>query len=167
MSAQLASVTTFSAHLALADGVTVSINAPTFGALGAIVERLQAANDSPAAAAAPGKSKPAATAAGTSAATPTAAPSAAAAPAPAAGDAGNASTPAASPPASTASSSAASGSSEVSFDSLKKAFLGLSTKAGGRALCEGVLRPYGLAKLSEAKPEQYAAILKAIEEAAK
>lgn len=61
---------------------------------------------------------------------------------------------------------AASAPSPVDFDTLKKAFLALSTKAGGRALCEGVLKPHGLAKLSEAKPEQYAAVLSAIEQAA-
>jgi hypothetical protein len=53
----------------------------------------------------------------------------------------------------------------VQFDELKKAFLNLSTKADGRAKCEGVLKPFGLAKLSEAKPEQYPAILAAIKQA--
>lgn len=61
------------------------------------------------------------------------------------------------------STSAAPG---VSFDELKKAFLSLSTKTGGRTLCEGVLKPLGLGKLSEAKPEQYAALLDAINKAA-
>ena len=80
-----------------------------------------------------------------------------------------ASTPTAAPAAapSQASTAATDLAPEVSFDQLKKAFLGLSTKADGRAKCEGVLKPFGLAKLSEAKPEQYAAVLAAIEEASK
>jgi hypothetical protein len=61
--------------------------------------------------------------------------------------------------------SAASPSEAVTFDQLKKAFLSLSTKDGGRAKCEGVLKPFGLAKLSEAKDDQYAAVLAAIEKA--
>jgi hypothetical protein len=52
----------------------------------------------------------------------------------------------------------------VTFDEVKKAFLALS-KPKGRALCEGVLKPFGIAKLSDAKPEQYAALLAAIEQA--
>lgn len=56
-------------------------------------------------------------------------------------------------------------STAVTFDELKKAFLGLSTKAGGRALCESVLSPFKLAKLSEAKPEQYGDILGLINKA--
>lgn len=67
--------------------------------------------------------------------------------------------------ASTASSSGGAASPEVSFEQVKKAFLALSTKPGGRALCEGVLKPFGLAKLSEAKAEQYAAVLTAINKA--
>ena len=54
----------------------------------------------------------------------------------------------------------------VTFDALKKAFLGLSTKPDGRSKCEGVLKPHGLGKLSEAKEEQYAALLDAINKAA-
>lgn len=54
----------------------------------------------------------------------------------------------------------------VTFDELKRAFLSLSTKPGGRALCEGVLKPFGLAKLSEAKPEQYSAVMAQIAGAA-
>jgi len=54
----------------------------------------------------------------------------------------------------------------VTFDELKRAFLGLSTKPGGRALCEGVLKPFGLAKLSEAKPDQYSAVMAQIAGAA-
>ena len=73
-----------------------------------------------------------------------------------------AATETASPTASSASSSEASASPAVDFDTLKKAFLSLSTKEGGRAKCEGVLKPHGLAKLSEAKPEQYPALLEAI-----
>lgn len=67
--------------------------------------------------------------------------------------------------AQTASSTEASASPAVSFDQLKKAFLSLSTKEGGRAKCEGVLKPHGLGKLSEAKEEQYGALLAAIEKA--
>lgn len=176
MSAQLASSNSFSAHLALAAGVSVSISAPSLSSLQEVVGKLQpteAANDT-APAPAPGKSKPAgtqtaATAPAGSPASPTAASSAPAAAAPAAqGDAGNA-TPAAGQPAAaqTASSEKPAGAAEVSFDTLKKAFLALSTKADGRAKCENVLKPFGLAKLSEAKPEQYAAVLAAIEEASK
>lgn len=86
----------------------------------------------------------------------------------AAGEQGNAAAASSAPAASDApavSSSEASASPEVSFEQLKKAFLGLSTKANGRALCEGVLKPFGLAKLSEAKPEQYAAVLAEIQKA--
>jgi hypothetical protein len=72
-----------------------------------------------------------------------------------------AATPASAP--TTAPESAAPG---VTFDVLKKAFLALSTKAGGRALCEGVLKPHALAKLSDAKEEQYGALLDAINKAA-
>src|SRR5205085_3905837 len=101
-----------------------------------------------------GKPKPAATpapaaatASAGSSATPTVASSAQAAAAPAAGEAGNAAvaqTAEASAPAASPATPAAS--PEVTFDALKKAFLALSTKAGGRALCEGVLKPFSLAK---------------------
>lgn len=141
-----------------------------------------AANDT----AAPGKPSapaparapsPATTAAPAAAPKPTAAvpsPAAADAAAPsqastAAGDQGNGAAASPSPApvdASTASSSAPAESPAVTFDQLKKAFLGLSTKADGRAKCEGVLKPFGLAKLSEAKPEQYAQVLAEIEKAA-
>ncbi len=47
----------------------------------------------------------------------------------------------------------------VDFDTLKRAFLALATKDGGRARCEAVLKPFGLAKLSEAKPEHYPALM--------
>ena len=168
MSAVLSPSNTFSARLTLAAGALVTIEAPSMSALGEIVGKLQpteAANDS----VAPGKSKPAAaTAPAGKAATQTAAPSAPAAAAPAAGDAGNdaaAAGPAAA--ASTASSSTPAESPEVSFEVLKKAFLALSTKADGRAKCESVLKPFGVAKLSESKPEQYAAVLAAIEAASK
>lgn len=66
------------------------------------------------------------------------------------------------PATTVAPTSVASPSAPVTFDALKKAFLQLSTKEGGRARCEGVLKPQGLAKLSEAKPEQYGALLTAI-----
>ena len=85
-------------------------------------------------------------------------PAAAPASAPTSAEVGNASTGSSPKP----EESAAPG---VTFDVLKKAFLSLSTKEGGRAKCEGVLKPHGLAKLSEAKEDQYAAILAAIEKA--
>ncbi len=53
----------------------------------------------------------------------------------------------------------------VSFDTLKKAFLALSTKEAGRAKCESVLKPLGLGKLSEATEPQYAGLLEAIQKA--
>lgn len=178
MSAQLASTNSFSAHLALAAGVSVSISAPTLDDLSKVVARVQgtAANDT-AAVPAPttGKSKPAATPAPAAATAPagpsastTAASSAPAAAAQAAqGDAGNATQGGQTAAASTASSEKPAAAVEVTFDVLKKAFLALSTKADGRAKCENVLKPFNLAKLSEAKPEQYAAVLAAIEEASK
>ena len=105
------------------------------------------------------KSAPATTAAAASSQTPAAAQAPAHTTAPA--DAGNVA-------ASTGSSpkpeeSAAPG---VTFDVLKKAFLALSTKPEGRSKCEGVLKPHGLGRLSEAKEEQYAALLDAINKAA-
>lgn len=152
----------------------------------------QAAND---ATAAPGKSAKAATAPAGPSASPTAAPSAPAAAAPAAGDAGNASastsTPASAPAAASGSApageqgngastaAAPAGSSQaqapapaasvgeaVSFDDLKKAFLALPTKAGGREKCEAVLKPFNLPKLSAASPEQYAAVMAEIKKQA-
>lgn len=189
MSAQLAEhgvpTNRFTAHLALAAGVTVSIHAPTMHDLSSVVGKLQAtepANDAGNGAKVAG-----------SPATKTAASSAQGAAGKAAGDAGNASAstgtqgnaqPAAggsaqagdtgnatgaAAGAQTASSSAASGSPEITFDVLKKAFLALSTKAGGREKCEAVLasvepKP---AKLSAATPDQYPALMTAIEEAAK
>lgn len=167
MSAQLAGDgaprNVFSAHLALAAGVTVSVHAPTLSDLSSVIGKLQpteAANDTPA----PGKSKPAAaTAPAGSNGTQTAASSAPAAAGAAAGDAGNATAAAAG--AQTASSSAASESSAVTFDELKKAFLALSTKPGGREKCEAVLKPFGLVKLSNATVEQYPAVLAEIQKA--
>jgi hypothetical protein len=183
MSALLASASaTFSYQGA---NVTLSCGSPeelknalaTFG--------IGAAND----AVAPGKSKPAAaTAPAGPSASPPAAPSAppaaaagadagnasastatqasaqpaAAGSAASAGEAGNGAAASASPAtgaASTASSSEPSGSPAVSFDELKKAFLALSTKPGGREKCEAVLKPFGLPKLSAANADQYAAIL--------
>jgi len=184
MSAQLASSNSFSAHLALAAGVAVSITAPTLASLQDVVGKLQpteAANDP----AAPGKSNAqgpapvpssAATAAPAdapkqtaAASTPAAAHAAAQSQAStAAGEQGNGAAASPSPAtdaASTASSSEPSASPAVSFDELKKAFLALSTKAGGREKCEGVLKPFNLPKLSAAAPEQYAAILAAIQKA--
>lgn len=103
---------------------------------------------------------------------PTAQSAAAASQASTGGDAGNeqstAGRSAGQPAAATsASSSTPAASPAVTFDTLKKAFLALSTKPGGRALCEGVLKPFTLGKLSEAKEEQYAQLLVAIEQAAK
>lgn len=87
--------------------------------------------------------------------------------APAAGDLGNvipAATSTASPPASTASSETSTAAPD--FETVKKAFLALSVKDGGRARCEQVLKPFALGKLSEAKPEQYGQVLDAIKKAA-
>lgn len=153
----------FSAHLALAAGVAVSISAPSLSALQQVVGKLQ-----PTEAANEGNVKPvAATAPAGSPATQTTAPSATTAAAPAAGDAGNASTAGPAAAASPASSPKPEAAPEVTFDVVKKAFLALSTKADGRSKCEAVLKPFKVAKLSEAKPEQYAAVLEAIEKAAK
>lgn len=182
MSAQLAEHgvpnNSFSAHLALAAGVTVSIRAPSMHALRNVVAVLQpteSANDPLA-----GKSVAevvsgnvptpvGATAPAGSHASTTTALSAQHAAAVAAGDAGNAHVAAhqggtSAQPASTGKPSA---SPEVTFDVLKKAFLALSTKAAGREKCEAVLKPFGLAKLSAATPEQYAAVLAEIEKAGK
>lgn len=75
MSAQLASPNSFSAHLALAAGVSVSISAPTLADLSGVVARLQgSANDAPKADAKNGK--PAAPTAAAAAPTPPAPPSA-------------------------------------------------------------------------------------------
>jgi hypothetical protein len=75
--------------------------------------------------------------------------------------------PAATSPESNAASPSEPAAVVVTFDALKNAFLALSTKAGGRALCEGVLKPLGLAKLSEAQEEQYGPLLAAIEASAR
>jgi hypothetical protein len=64
------------------------------------------------------------------------------------------------------SSSTPAGSPAPTFEEVKKAFIALSTKPNGRALCEGVLAPFKLTKLSEAKAEQYAAIKALIDKAA-
>lgn len=94
------------------------------------------------------------------------------------GEAGNASA-AAQPAASSAqtastgtqSGSAATAGGELpadekeAFEVVKKVFLALGSKAGGRDKCMEVLTPFGLSKLSEAKPEQYAAILAALKKA--
>lgn len=50
---------------------------------------------------------------------------------------------------------ASTAANEPSFEELKKAFLALSITDGGRAKCEAVLKPFGVAKLSELKAEQY------------
>lgn len=172
----------FSAHLALAAGVHVSISAPTLADLSQVVGKLQppeAANDAVAVTPAGqvvGKPKPAAaTAPAGKPASQTTEPSAQAAAAQAAqGDAGNATPAGQAADASTASSTkpegAAAGSlpadPDEAFKVLKKAFLGLSTKADGRAKCEAVNKKFGVAKLSDNKPENYAAVLAAIEEEA-
>lgn len=178
MSAQLAAASAqlsnhFNATLVLADGVTAYVQAPTLPDLAKWVARLQSepANDTTVVVKAADKPKvtgagnaPAPT--GTTANTPASAPAAAGGSAPA-GEAGNAAGSATgiSPSASTASSDKPAESPAVSFDELKKAFLALSTKPEGRAKCEAVLKPFGVAKLSEAKPEQYAAVLAAINKA--
>lgn len=176
MSAQLSAVAgdpgnSFHARLVLAAGVLVNITAPSMRDLTAVVAKLQpteAVNDS---------GKPGAAAG--SPASPTAAPSAQPAAAAAAkGEAGNVAAASPSPAAAAAStastsapspSAATAGNGEgVTFDVLKKAFLALSSKANGRALCEGVLGTVEpkLGKLSEAKPEQYAGLMDAIKKAA-
>jgi hypothetical protein len=82
------------------------------------------------------------------------------------GEQGN-DTPAGQPAAaSTASSTKLDAAAAPTFDEVKKAFLALSTKPNGRALCEGVLKPFALAKLTEAKVEQYGALKAAIDKAA-
>jgi hypothetical protein len=68
--------------------------------------------------------------------------------------------------ATSASSPTPADSPAPTFDETKKAFLALSATKG-RAACEGVLKPFGIAKLSDAKPEQYAALLYAIKDASK
>lgn len=80
------------------------------------------------------------------------------------GNASAANVEAATPFASTASSETST--SAPDFETVKKAFLALSVKDGGRARCEQVLKPFALGKLSEAKPEQYGQILDAIKKAA-
>jgi hypothetical protein len=83
------------------------------------------------------------------------------------GEAGNAAGSAGQPAGATAASSGTPVESRsVSFDEVKKAFLALSTKPNGRALCEGVLKPFNLGKLSEAKADQYGAVLVEIQKAA-
>ena len=67
--------------------------------------------------------------------------------------------------ASPSASPVLSGEQEVSFEYLKKAFLALAVKPGGRALCEGVLKPVGAAKLSEVAEAQYHVVLAAIQKA--
>lgn len=171
MSAQLAThgvpTNSFSAHLALAAGVIVSIHAPSMHALRNVVARLDSTETT---ADDVGNVQPtAATVQAGAHASTTTAPSAQHAAAVAAGDAGNAHAAAhqggtSAQPASTDKPSA---SPEVTFDVLKKAFLALSTKAAGREKCEAVLKPFGLAKLSAATPEQYAAVLTEIEKAGK
>jgi hypothetical protein len=171
MSAQLAGhgvpTNSFSAHLALAAGVTVSIHAPSMHALRNVVAVLQPtepANDAGNASTPNRVTVPAG-----SPATQTTAPSAQPAAVVGAGEAGNAhvAAPQGGSSAQTASTDKQSASPEVTFDVLKKAFLALSTKAAGREKCEAVLKPFGLAKLSAATPEQYAAVLAEIEKAGK
>lgn len=138
--------------------VTLSCTSPE-ELLGALAKFGIAANDK---VPATGNVKQAAvTVAAGSTGTQTAASSAQTAAAPAAqqADAGNAS-------GSTPSSSEPSGSPAVTFDELKKAFLALSTKAGGREKCEAVLKPFNLPKLSAASPEQYAAVMAEIKKQA-
>jgi hypothetical protein len=170
MSAQLAAASApsnhFNAQLVLADGVTAYVQAPTLPELAKWVARLQAepANDTTVVVKADKTVKtPPAGNASASTSTPASAQVAGNGSA-AAGEAGNAagSATGTSPSAPTASSDKPAESAAVSFDELKKAFLALSTKPEGRAKCEAVLKPFAVAKLSEAKPEQYAAVLAAI-----
>lgn len=129
-----------------------------------------AANDAPAPTT--GKAKPAATPAPAAAATaPAGAPasateasSAPSAAAPAAGEAGNAAAAAGQPAAAApASSPKPDAAPEVTFEQVKKAFLALATKPDGRAKCEAVNKAFGVAKLSDIKPENHAAALAEIE----
>jgi hypothetical protein len=64
-----------------------------------------------------------------------------------------------------AESPSESAAEAVDFETVKKAFLKMSTMEGGRARCESVLKPFGIAKLSEAKAEQYGEILVLIKKA--
>lgn len=102
-----------------------------------------------------------------STAAPASAPPAAAGSATSAGEAGNVGTTAGTAAAPTASSSEPAASPAVSFDELKKAFLALSTKPAGREKCEAVLKAVdpAPAKLSAATPEQYPALMAAIQKA--
>jgi len=65
-----------------------------------------------------------------------------------------------------ASSTKPSAEAALNFDKdVKKPFLELNSKKG-RPACEAVLKEFGLAKLSEATPEQYAQLKVAIKKAA-
>jgi hypothetical protein len=122
MSAQLASPNSFSAHLALAAGVSVTINAPTLADLSGVVGKLQpvvAANDTPTKAPSAAKPNP-------HAATP--------APQVAAGnDPASTGTPANAPPA--ASGSAGSGDApRVNYDQVKERVLALAKISREKAM---------------------------------
>lgn len=178
MSAQMASTaaSSFTANLVLAAGVSAYLQAPTLSALTAAVAKLQpteAINDTPNKVPS-GNAKGAATAPAGASATATAASSAPPAAAPAAqGDAGNAaaaaSQPQETPAASDASSSAPATSlpsdEKEAFAIVKKAFLALGGQTGGREKCEAINKKFGVTKLSENKPENYAAVLAEIQAA--
>lgn len=88
------------------------------------------------------------------------------------GDAGNATSggnaaqafPNAAAAASPQALNATAAAAEVTFDVLKAAFLAYNSK-NGRPATEAMLKGFGLGKLSEAKPEQYAAIKAEMEKA--
>lgn len=150
MSAQLASTNSFSAQLALAGGVAVTINAPTLADLSGVVARLQGpgapqpAND-------PGNAKAAPTvaAAASTSPAPTSAPVASATP-------GNV-------PASTAipvsAPAAASGSEApaVTYDAVKARVLAIAKIS--RDAATGALAHFDVDHGNKLKPEQYAAFI--------
>ena len=53
----------------------------------------------------------------------------------------------------------------VTFDQVKEVFLKLGNSKDGRARCEAVLKPYGVVKLSLAKPADLPAIFEALTKA--
>jgi hypothetical protein len=67
--------------------------------------------------------------------------------------------------ASSSGPASAAGGKELTFDEVKKPFLALS-QTKGRPACEAVLGQFKLAKLSDAKPEQWAQLKAAIDKAA-
>lgn len=153
MSAQLAGdgmpLNRFTAYLALAAGVTVSIHAPTLPDLAAVVSRLQSAVNDPVPAPTPLQAvvgnAPASTA------TPASAPPAASGSAPA-GEAGNAA--AASPAPVAPAASPASSPVPATYDDVKARVLALAKKDKPSAV--KLLQEFGVDNAQKLKPEQYA-----------